>query len=94
MIDTILVEAVLNLRHPFGAKGVGEVSIVPPLAAVANAVSHAVGRRLRQNCPGRRRRCSRRISSRPAVMPSRYRRWTGGSRRSRMPRPVLRWHSL
>ena len=27
-----------NPRHPFGAKGVGEVPIVPPLAAVANAV--------------------------------------------------------
>ena len=48
MIDTILVESAPNLRHPFGAKGVGEAPIVPPLAAVANAVSHAVGRRLRQ----------------------------------------------
>jgi CO/xanthine dehydrogenase Mo-binding subunit len=46
MIDTVIVEAVPNLRHPYGAKGVGEASIVPPLAAVANAVSHAIGRRL------------------------------------------------
>jgi CO/xanthine dehydrogenase Mo-binding subunit len=45
MIDTILVE-VANPRHPFGAKGVGEVPIVPPLAAVANAVRGAIGTRL------------------------------------------------
>ncbi|MDR3509627.1 MAG: xanthine dehydrogenase family protein molybdopterin-binding subunit, partial [Caulobacteraceae bacterium] len=36
MIDAVMVE-VPNPRHPFGAKGVGEVPIVPPLAAVANA---------------------------------------------------------
>jgi CO/xanthine dehydrogenase Mo-binding subunit len=48
MIDTILVETTPNPRHPFGAKGVGEAPIVPPLAAVANAVSHAVGRRMRE----------------------------------------------
>ncbi len=48
MIDTIMVESAPNLRHPYGAKGVGEAPIVPPLAAVANAVSHAVGRRLRE----------------------------------------------
>ena len=45
MIDTVLVE-VANPRHPFGAKGVGEVPIVPPLAAVANAVSAAIGVRM------------------------------------------------
>ncbi len=45
MIDSILVE-VANPRHPFGAKGVGEVPIVPPLAAVGNAVSAAIGKRL------------------------------------------------
>jgi CO/xanthine dehydrogenase Mo-binding subunit len=45
MIDTILVE-VANPRHPFGAKGVGEVPIVPPLAAVANAVRGAIGVRM------------------------------------------------
>ena len=43
MIDAVLVE-VPNPRHPFGAKGVGEVPIVPPLAAVANAVRDALGR--------------------------------------------------
>jgi CO/xanthine dehydrogenase Mo-binding subunit len=46
MIDAILVE-VANPRHAFGAKGVGEVPIVPPLAAVANAVSAALGVRIR-----------------------------------------------
>jgi CO/xanthine dehydrogenase Mo-binding subunit len=45
MIDAILVE-VPNPRHPFGAKGVGEVPIVPPLAAVANAVRNAIGVRM------------------------------------------------
>jgi CO/xanthine dehydrogenase Mo-binding subunit len=44
MIDTILVE-VPNQRHPFGVKGVGETPIVPPLAAVANAVRSATGKR-------------------------------------------------
>ncbi|MBI4282781.1 MAG: xanthine dehydrogenase family protein molybdopterin-binding subunit [Chloroflexi bacterium] len=46
MIDTILVE-VPNPGHPFGVRGVGEVPIVPPLAAVANAVYHAIGVRMR-----------------------------------------------
>ncbi|MBI2856647.1 MAG: xanthine dehydrogenase family protein molybdopterin-binding subunit, partial [Chloroflexi bacterium] len=46
MIETILVE-VANPGHPYGARGVGEVPIVPPLAAVANAVSHAIGVRMR-----------------------------------------------
>jgi CO/xanthine dehydrogenase Mo-binding subunit len=45
MIDTVLIE-VPNPRHPFGAKGVGEVPIVPPLAAVANAVRAAIGVRM------------------------------------------------
>ena len=45
MIDTVLIE-VPNPRHPFGVRGVGEVPIVPPMAAVANAVAHAVGVRM------------------------------------------------
>jgi len=40
MIDTVMVE-VPNPTHPFGVRGVGEVPIVPPLAAVANAVARA-----------------------------------------------------
>jgi CO/xanthine dehydrogenase Mo-binding subunit len=42
MIDTILVE-VPNPLHPFGVRGVGEPPIVPPLAAIANAIAHATG---------------------------------------------------
>jgi CO/xanthine dehydrogenase Mo-binding subunit len=45
MLEAILVE-VPNPRHPYGAKGVGEVPIVPPLAAVANAVRDAIGVRM------------------------------------------------
>lgn len=44
-IETVLVE-VPNPNHPFGVKGVGEANIVPSLATVANAVSHAIGRRM------------------------------------------------
>ena len=45
MIDTVIVE-VPNANHPFGLRGVGEAPIVPPLAAVANAIYHAVGVRM------------------------------------------------
>jgi CO/xanthine dehydrogenase Mo-binding subunit len=45
MIETVLVE-VPNPRHPFGVRGVGEVPIVPPMAAVANAIHAATGVRL------------------------------------------------
>jgi CO/xanthine dehydrogenase Mo-binding subunit len=45
MIDTVMVE-VPNPAHPYGVKGVGEVPIVPPLAAVGNAVSAATGIRM------------------------------------------------
>lgn len=45
MIDTVIVE-VPNPGHPYGVRGVGETSICPPLAAVANAVSGAAGVRM------------------------------------------------
>ena len=45
MIDAILVE-VPNPNHPYGVKGVGEVNICPPMAAIANAIDRAVGTRL------------------------------------------------
>ena len=45
MIDTVVVE-VPNPRHPFGLRGVGEVPIIPPLAAIANAISQATGVRM------------------------------------------------
>jgi xanthine dehydrogenase molybdenum-binding subunit len=47
LIQTIVVE-VPNPSHPLGVRGVGEVSIVPPMAAVANAVYRAVGVRMTQ----------------------------------------------
>ncbi len=47
MIDTVIVE-VPNEGHPYGVRGVGETSICPPLAAIANAVSNAAGVRLTQ----------------------------------------------
>ena len=45
MIDTVIVE-VANPGHPFGVRGVGEACIVPPMAAISNAVSHAIGIRM------------------------------------------------
>ena len=51
MIDTVIVE-VPNPGHPYGVRGVGETSICPPLAAIANAVSNAAGVRL-QDLPMR-----------------------------------------
>lgn len=47
MIDTVIVE-VPNPGHPFGVRGVGEVSIVPPPAAVANAIHSAIGIRMEE----------------------------------------------
>ncbi|MFN2166372.1 MAG: xanthine dehydrogenase family protein molybdopterin-binding subunit, partial [Anaerolineae bacterium] len=44
-IDTQILE-IPNPNHPYGIRGVGETSIVPPLAAIANAVSNAVGVRM------------------------------------------------
>ena len=41
MIDTVIIE-VANPGHPFGARGVGEANIVPPPAALANAINNAV----------------------------------------------------
>ncbi|HLY45862.1 MAG TPA: xanthine dehydrogenase family protein molybdopterin-binding subunit [Stellaceae bacterium] len=45
MVEALLVE-VPNPTHPFGAKGVGEVNICPPMAAIANAIDNAIHRRL------------------------------------------------
>ena len=45
MIDTVIVE-VANPGHPYGVRGVGEVPIVPPMAAVANALRVATGVRI------------------------------------------------
>jgi len=45
MIDTVIVE-VANPGHPYGVRGAGEVPIVPPMAAIANAIHNAVGVRM------------------------------------------------
>ena len=45
MIDTVITE-VPNPRHPFGIRGVGEAPIIPPMAALSNAIYQAVGVRL------------------------------------------------
>ena len=45
MIEAVIVE-VPNPNHPFGVKGVGEANIIPPMAAIANAINNAIGRRL------------------------------------------------
>jgi CO/xanthine dehydrogenase Mo-binding subunit len=45
MIDTVIVE-VANPTHPYGVRGVGEVCIVPPMAAIANAIHNAIGVRM------------------------------------------------
>jgi len=42
MIDAIIVE-VPNPRHPYGVRGIGETPIVPPMAAIANAIENATG---------------------------------------------------
>ena len=47
MIDTVIIE-VPNEKHPQGVRGVGEVPIVPPLAAVANAIHMALGLRFNE----------------------------------------------
>jgi CO/xanthine dehydrogenase Mo-binding subunit len=44
-METVIVE-VPNPRHPFGVRGAGEIAIVPPLAAITNAVSRAIGKRM------------------------------------------------
>jgi xanthine dehydrogenase molybdenum-binding subunit len=45
MIDTVIVE-VTNPSHPYGVRGVGETPIIPPPAAIANAIYRAIGLRL------------------------------------------------
>ena len=45
MINTIIVE-VPSEEHPFGVRGVGEPPIVPPIPAIGNAITNALGLRL------------------------------------------------
>ena len=44
MIETVLIE-VPSEDHPFGVRGVGEVPICPPIAAIGDALHNALGKR-------------------------------------------------
>ena len=44
-IDTEILE-IPNPNHPYGVRGVGETSIVPPLGAIGNAIASATGVRM------------------------------------------------
>jgi xanthine dehydrogenase YagR molybdenum-binding subunit len=46
-IEVIFVEERDDLVNPLGAKGLGEIGLVGTAAAIANAVFHATGRRIR-----------------------------------------------
>lgn len=46
-IETVVVE-VPNPNHPYGVRGVGENSVMPPPAALANAIYRATGQRMDQ----------------------------------------------
>ena len=45
MIDTVIVE-VPHDGHPYGVRGVAELPLIPPLAAIANAIHGAIGVRM------------------------------------------------
>ena len=45
MIETVMIE-VPAPNHPYGARGVGETPICPPLGTIANAVHDAIGVRM------------------------------------------------
>jgi len=46
-IDVVFVEEKDEEINPLGVKGVGEIGIVGTAAAIANAVYHATGKRVR-----------------------------------------------
>ncbi len=54
MLDTVIVE-VANPTHPYGVRGVGETPVIPPLAAISNAIHKALGVRFNElpMSPGR-----------------------------------------
>ena len=45
LIDTVILEVPFP-DHPLGTKGVGEAPIIPPLGALANAITQAIGQRI------------------------------------------------
>jgi xanthine dehydrogenase YagR molybdenum-binding subunit len=46
-IDIVFVDEPEELLNPLGAKGLGEIGVVGTAAAIANAVFHATGNRVR-----------------------------------------------
>ena len=84
MIEAIMVE-VPNPRHPFGARGVGEVPIIPPMAAVGNAIRDAIGLRMHEPADvaaegpqGAGRGERRRLMPKVVISGSACQRFTGG----------------
>src|SRR5205823_1361768 len=47
-IEVIFVEEHDDVVNPLGAKGLGEIGVVGVAAAIANAVYHATGKRIRE----------------------------------------------
>jgi xanthine dehydrogenase YagR molybdenum-binding subunit len=47
-IDVIFIDEVDKVVNPLGVKGIGELGVVGTAAAIANAVFHATGRRVRE----------------------------------------------
>lgn len=47
LIETVIIEKPFP-GNPYGVRGVGETPIVPPAAAIANAVHQAIGKRITQ----------------------------------------------
>jgi len=46
-IETIFIDEEDNIVNPIGVKGIGEIAVIGVAAAVANAVYHATGKRIR-----------------------------------------------
>ncbi len=46
-IDVIFVEEHDEIVNPIGVKGLGEIGIIGTAAAIANAIFHATGKRIR-----------------------------------------------
>ena len=63
MIETIIVE-VPDPQHPYGVRGVGEVPICPPPAAIGIAIANAVGVRMNELPMSPQRVCAEMLKSR------------------------------
>jgi xanthine dehydrogenase YagR molybdenum-binding subunit len=46
-IEVIFVDEPDDIINPLGVKGVGEIGVVGTAAAIANAIHHATGKRVR-----------------------------------------------